>query len=173
MDAVSGYHYASLNNANALAVESTHIPRRIAIVSEANASNISMWNGLAPGSASTLSAMTRSMGLLYGGLYEYFSTYTDYSDPSMWQARQDAWKWAVGSSQLFNIDYFWCNIIGGNWNGQCHGVGIVPTASQQWPGAPTTYLLIGGPGHSQETQDQTVRQRVITALQTGGFNFTP
>jgi len=62
--------------------------------------------------------------------------------------------------------------MGGNWNGQCHGDGIVSTTNQQWPGAITTYPIFG-PAHVEETRSETVKSTVISALQNGEFVFTP
>ena len=172
MDLYSSYQQ-SLNSGGRLASEVTTIPHRISIVSESDPNNMSIYTGLAPGSASTLSGTTRFMGLIYDGLYEYYSTYTDYDDPSMWTARQDAWKWGIGAYQLFSIDYYWCNLMGGTWNGLCHGDGIVPTWTAHWPGENVSYTLPFGPAHSQETQSPLVQTQLVVALQSGGFTFTP
>jgi len=163
-----------MNAAIALATEAINVSKRIAIVSEATPTNISMWNGLAPDNAGPLSDRIRTMGLLYAGFGEYYSTYTDYTDPAMWLARQNAWKWLVGAVRLFDTDYFWCNLMNGYWDGLCHGDGIVSVNSQQWPGVNTPIeFLQNGPGHSQETRDQNVQATIRSRLLNGGFVFTP
>lgn len=170
---VFGVYPQVLNHPTSLASEASYLPKRIAIVSEANPSNISMYNGLAPGNPGTWTGITRAMALTYSGFYEFYATYTNYSDPAMWVLRQDAWKWAWGSTQLFGIDYYWCNMMDGYWDGQCHGDGIVSVNSQQWPGSTSTLFIPNGPTHSNETRDSNVHLRVIQALQTNGFVFTP
>ena len=164
---------ASLNGSVNLAREASAIPRRIAVTSMADPSLTSLFVGLFPNSANSLTNWQFRSANVYLLYYEFYADYNDWNDMYAWDKRAHAFLWWNGAMALANIDYHWCNLIGGFNFGlnRCESDGIVATTAQVWPGNTRTYEIVNGPGHLQETTSTLVKDKLIRALLENGFTF--
>lgn len=164
----------ALNSSGNLAREAQAMYARVGIVSQMPSAINQIFYSAVPNSARDWITV-RDWGWAAAlATYEYYENYVDPYDPYYFQLHTGAWRWAQVALDLEDIDAIWCALTGTlrayyrptlyGYAIACDGSdGIVPVASQYYPGGTRQRLVNPGPTHMREKQDgRTVDQLMGT-----------
>lgn len=116
----------------------------------------------------TARAVAYTAGVL---LYEYYANYIPVDDPYFYELNSRAVLWAYLAFDMMDIDVYWLYSIGalgsyvgnGKWTYN-ESDGIVPDASQRYPGATSIRLIPGSIIHTREKESDSAYTQFAAAL---------
>ena len=173
----------ALNTDANLAREAQAMSARVGITSQMSTAINQMFYTVSPGNAGSWVRARKFAWAAFLIAYEYYSYDVDPNDPYYWQLTTGAWRWALATLDVEDIDAIWCALNGTlvayyrpslyGYAIYCSGSdGVVPVESQAYPNGTRQRIVSPGPTHMQEKQDaRTVDQLLLTLRED--FNVTP
>lgn len=168
------------NGAAAIAAEQANVLDRVAIVSSVSRGGIGnpVLSQVAPGDIGTNSGVFIGgfalLSLISSHYYAYCPTEERWGEPYAYQKCAGALLAADLSARIATLDYQWCDLItfplssvpryGSSGCGDSDGV--VPVIHQGLPDASFQRVIPGGPAHTRQTTDPSVRQALADVIQS-------
>ena len=137
-----------------------------------------LWQALKPDNWEGYTTVQYFGAHAYLMAYEYYSTFSDYTDDYYYEKTMNAPLWLFGAGALLYLDVRYCDMVGDLYRPDetspfyCPASdAVVPAVSQTYPGAQSVPIA-GGPPHTRQTTDEQVRVHLYDILRNS-FGVQP